>query len=59
MGALGDPAALPVLRRLCSDPVQEVAETCQLAVGRLEWLQKKQVSPGCCMHGPSVPPIDP
>lgn len=42
LGAIGDPSALPVLRRLRADPVQEVAETCQLAVGRLEWLQKAQ-----------------
>ncbi len=38
LGALGDPAALPVLRRHLGDPVTEVADTCKLAVGRIEYL---------------------
>ncbi|KAF0298350.1 Deoxyhypusine hydroxylase [Amphibalanus amphitrite] len=42
MGAIGDPSALPVLTRLCSDPTPEVAETCQLAVRRIKWLQDEQ-----------------
>lgn len=37
LGAIGDPAALSVLEDYCSDPIQEVAETCQLALQRLRW----------------------
>lgn len=40
LGAIGDPEVLDVLRRYSEDPVVEVAETCQLAVRRLEWLQE-------------------
>lgn len=39
LGAIGDPVVLDLLREYVEDPVIEVAETCQLAVRRLEWLQ--------------------
>ncbi|XP_041792007.1 deoxyhypusine hydroxylase [Chelmon rostratus] len=39
LGAIGDPAVLDLLKQYSEDPVIEVAETCQLAVRRLEWLQ--------------------
>ncbi|XP_029943513.1 deoxyhypusine hydroxylase [Salarias fasciatus] len=39
LGAIGDPSVLDLLREFSTDPVVEVAETCQLAVRRLEWLQ--------------------
>jgi len=39
LGAIGDPAVLDLLKEYSQDPVIEVAETCQLAVRRLEWLQ--------------------
>lgn len=39
LGAIGDPVVLDLLREYVEDPVIEVAETCQLAVHRLEWLQ--------------------
>ncbi|XP_075901506.1 deoxyhypusine hydroxylase [Nelusetta ayraudi] len=39
LGAIGDPVVLDLLREYVKDPVIEVAETCQLAVRRLEWLQ--------------------
>lgn len=39
LGAIGDSSVLDLLREFSSDPVVEVAETCQLAVRRLEWLQ--------------------
>ncbi|XP_070944141.1 deoxyhypusine hydroxylase isoform X1 [Macaca nemestrina] len=40
LGAIGDPEVLELLKQYSSDPVIEVAETCQLAVRRLEWLQQ-------------------
>lgn len=46
LGAIGDPVVLDLLKDYSKDPVTEVAETCQLAVCRLEWLQsggKKQL----------------
>nr|XP_046247041.1 deoxyhypusine hydroxylase [Scatophagus argus]XP_046247042.1 deoxyhypusine hydroxylase [Scatophagus argus]XP_046247043.1 deoxyhypusine hydroxylase [Scatophagus argus] len=39
LGAIGDPVVLDLLKEYSDDPVMEVAETCQLAVHRLEWLQ--------------------
>ncbi|KAG7153791.1 deoxyhypusine hydroxylase-like [Homarus americanus] len=41
LGAIGDPSVLDLLRSYSKDPVTEVAETCQLAVGRIEWFQKE------------------
>ncbi|KAI1891605.1 hypothetical protein AGOR_G00145510 [Albula goreensis] len=38
LGAIGNPKVLDLLKRYSEDPVVEVAETCQLAVRRLEWL---------------------
>ncbi|NWU00576.1 DOHH hydroxylase, partial [Urocynchramus pylzowi] len=46
LGAIGNPAVLDVLKRYSQDPVVEVAETCQLAVRRLEWLQSNKEKPG-------------
>lgn len=39
LGAIGDTVVLDLLKEYSQDPVIEVAETCQLAVRRLEWLQ--------------------
>ena len=39
LGAIGDARVLELLRTYSKDPVVEVAETCELAVGRIEWLQ--------------------
>ncbi|XP_004633006.1 deoxyhypusine hydroxylase [Octodon degus] len=40
LGAIGNPEVLELLKQYSADPVVEVAETCQLAVQRLEWLQQ-------------------
>uniref|UniRef100_A0A8D0HJ27 Deoxyhypusine hydroxylase n=1 Tax=Sphenodon punctatus TaxID=8508 RepID=A0A8D0HJ27_SPHPU len=58
LGAIGNPDVLDVLKHYSDDPVIEVAETCQLAVKRLEWLQKNKSDPG---PGPylSVDPAPP
>lgn len=40
LGAIGNTEVLDLLKQYSEDPVIEVAETCQLAVKRLEWLQK-------------------
>uniref|UniRef100_A0A8C2Z899 Deoxyhypusine hydroxylase n=1 Tax=Cyclopterus lumpus TaxID=8103 RepID=A0A8C2Z899_CYCLU len=42
LGAIGDPVVLDLLKEYSQDPVIEVAETCQLAVRRLEWLQTRE-----------------
>lgn len=39
LGAIGDPSVEDVLRKYSKDPCVDVAETCQLALGRLEWLK--------------------
>ena len=38
LGAIGKPESLPVLKELSNDARPEVAETCQLAAERIEWL---------------------
>lgn len=64
LGAIGDPMVLDLLKQYSQDPVIEVAETCQLAVRRLEWLQsggEKQLEDGCTDQNPycSVDPAPP
>ncbi|KAK2815990.1 hypothetical protein Q5P01_026457 [Channa striata] len=64
LGAIGDPAVLDLLKEYSQDPVIEVAETCQLAVRRLEWLQsggEKQLQDGSADKNPycSVDPAPP
>lgn len=39
LGAIGDTEALPVLEQFSKDSVVEVAETCELAIARIKWLQ--------------------
>ncbi|XP_023502183.2 deoxyhypusine hydroxylase isoform X2 [Equus caballus] len=59
LGAIGSPEVLEVLKEFEADPVVEVAETCQLAVRRLEWLQQRGGAPA--PEGPylSVDPAPP
>ncbi|XP_029469896.1 deoxyhypusine hydroxylase [Rhinatrema bivittatum] len=45
LGAIGNLDVLDLLKRYSADPVIEVAETCQLAVRRLEWLQNNKEHP--------------
>lgn len=64
LGAIGDPVVLDLLKEYSQDPVIEVAETCQLAVRRLEWLQsggEKQLNDGNMDKNPycSVDPAPP
>ncbi|OXB59808.1 UNVERIFIED_CONTAM: hypothetical protein H355_002101, partial [Colinus virginianus] len=58
LGAIGDPEVLDVLRHYSEDPVVEVAETCQLAVRRLEWLQEHGEEPSTSPYH-SVDPAPP
>jgi len=46
LGAIGDEVALDVLKSHLKDPVVEVAETCELAVERIEWLKRQRESAG-------------
>lgn len=41
LGAIGSVDVLDILREYANDPQTEVAETCQLAVQRIEWLKDK------------------
>nr|XP_060616693.1 deoxyhypusine hydroxylase-like [Anolis sagrei ordinatus]XP_060616694.1 deoxyhypusine hydroxylase-like [Anolis sagrei ordinatus] len=58
LGAIGNPKVLDILKQYSDDPVIEVAETCQLAVKRMEWLQAYRGGP---VAGPylSVDPAPP
>ncbi|XP_064335781.1 deoxyhypusine hydroxylase isoform X2 [Camelus dromedarius] len=59
LGAIGNLEVLELLKQYSTDPVIEVAETCQLAVRRLEWLQQHSGEP--VAQGPylSVDPAPP
>lgn len=47
LGAIGRPECLEALRRHRDDAVPEVAETCQLALERIEYLQVRPKSSDC------------
>uniref|UniRef100_A0A6J0TNR1 Deoxyhypusine hydroxylase n=1 Tax=Pogona vitticeps TaxID=103695 RepID=A0A6J0TNR1_9SAUR len=58
LGAIGNPKVLDVLKQYSNDPIVEVAETCQLAVKRLEWLQENREEPSAnpyCSVDPAPP----
>lgn len=59
LGAIGNPEVLGLLKQYSTDPVVEVAETCQLAVGRLEWLQQHPEEAACAGPYLSVDPAPP
>lgn len=42
LGAIGDPKVIDLLRHYAQDECPEVAETCELALKRLEWLQNNR-----------------
>jgi deoxyhypusine monooxygenase len=44
LGAIADPDCLQLLQHHASDACQEVAETCQLALGRLAYLDEKKAA---------------
>lgn len=42
LAAIGDPSVIDVLEKYVDDEEREVAETCQLALKKLQWLQTKE-----------------
>jgi deoxyhypusine monooxygenase len=42
LGAIASPDTISILEKFKSDPVIEVAETCQLALDRVKWLNSSQ-----------------
>lgn len=59
LGAIGDPSVLDLLREYSQDPIVEVAETCQLAVRRIEWVLENPESPdGPYMSVDPAPPAE-
>lgn len=46
LGAIGHPDVIPILEKYCKDPVVEVAETCEIALERVNWVLagKKQAA---------------
>ncbi|CAJ0606568.1 unnamed protein product [Cylicocyclus nassatus] len=39
LGAIGDPSACDILEKYSKDSCKEIAETCQLALRRIQWVQ--------------------
>lgn len=42
LGAIGRPEVYEILEKYSKDPVVEVAETCQIALDRVKWLQEQE-----------------
>jgi deoxyhypusine monooxygenase len=42
LGAIGNPSCIEILAEYAKDPVIEVAETCEIALDRIKWLQEKE-----------------
>lgn len=59
LGAIGEQSARPLLLAHAADPSREVAETCQLALGRLDWLAERGGSPQDNSPYSSVDPTPP
>lgn len=58
MGAIGNIEVLDILKKYSQDPVTEVAETCLLAIARIEWLQKQEET-GETLPGNPYASVDP
>uniref|UniRef100_A0A336K972 Deoxyhypusine hydroxylase n=1 Tax=Culicoides sonorensis TaxID=179676 RepID=A0A336K972_CULSO len=43
LGAIGDAKAKSILEQYSKDPIIEVAETCQIALERLKWLENRDI----------------
>ncbi|XP_011313357.1 deoxyhypusine hydroxylase [Fopius arisanus] len=61
LGAIGDDEVIPILEEYSKDPVIEVAETCQLALKRINWLKESKNHPENLSENPysSVDPAPP
>ncbi|XP_070494029.1 deoxyhypusine hydroxylase [Chironomus tepperi] len=42
LGAIGCPSVIELLEKYSKDPIVEVAETCQIALDRVKWMQEKE-----------------
>lgn len=63
LGAIGDIQVIPILEEYSKDSVKEVAETCQLALELIKWLEQSKNSPEKLPENPyasvdPAPPID-
>ncbi|KAL3868407.1 hypothetical protein ACJMK2_041215 [Sinanodonta woodiana] len=61
LGAVGSNSVMDVLEKYSKDPVSEVAETCELAINRIKWLQSQDKSKEELSQNPymSVDPAPP
>uniref|UniRef100_A0A7E4USI2 Deoxyhypusine hydroxylase n=1 Tax=Panagrellus redivivus TaxID=6233 RepID=A0A7E4USI2_PANRE len=41
LGAIGDKSSIEILKKYAQDPLPEIAETCELAYQRIEWIHSK------------------
>ncbi|XP_017755510.1 PREDICTED: deoxyhypusine hydroxylase [Eufriesea mexicana] len=57
LGAIGDPNVIHILEEYSKDCIPEVAETCQLALCRLQWLQS--ISDSTNLHRSPYMSVDP
>jgi len=59
MGAIGCADSLPLLEKYSTHDIQEIAETCQLAVGRIKWILSTKNGSNAAGEYNSVDPTPP
>lgn len=61
LGAIGSEEAIAILEKYLNDSISEVKETCELALGRIKWLNNNKNSPEELSQNPflSVDPAPP
>jgi len=57
LGALSSESSLPLLRKYVTDPAAEVRETCEIAIGKIEWDHSPEGK--ARVPNPNFPTIDP
>lgn len=59
LGAIGDPSVEDALQKYSQDPCVDVAETCQLALGRIQWLKTHETQASTGTEFLSIDPAPP
>lgn len=59
LGAIGSPESIEILQKFKNDPIIEVAETCQLALERIKWMQNPDIKQALNNPYKSVDPAPP
>jgi deoxyhypusine monooxygenase len=61
LGAIGNTSVIPILNEYSKDSIIEVAETCELALNRLKWIENDKINEENLSENPfaSIDPAPP